>query len=817
MIHGVDSIASMNRELEIRSAAGGLKFDCGCGGLFTSQIAVVAEAPGEREEQARQPLIGGSGKLLWDVLRKDGITRNHVYMTNVVKKRLVATAESYKTKKEPITRQELDQWKNILLDELSYLPNVRYVVALGNYALWALTGEKGISNFRGSVIDVEHHGRQYKVICAVNPAAVLREPRQEIVFRMDMAKLKRVMEGKFHTPEIKCIINPSYYEALEYLDDMENAGEPIAYDIESMANETACVGFAYKNNEGICINWRSQGQNLYTLQQEMQLRLRIQKLVSNPLNKLIAQNANFDMYWMWYKDRIRVHATWFDTMLAHHLLYPSLPHGLGFLTSQYTDHPYYKDEGKEWREEGDIDSFWQYNVKDCCITRIVSEKLLVELQEQKLDQFFFNHVMKLQPHLVKMTVNGVQCDRELKDAITDRLDGELTEAKLLLNGKASEVTGISDYEFNPNSPTQLSDLFFTKLKLVGRGTSTDRENRDRILKHPRTTEGAKQLIGQLNGYLEKSKFQSTYAKSTIDIDGRFRCEYKQTGVQSAPGRLSSSGTMWGSGLNMQNIPEAAKQMFICPPGYEFSYFDMAQIEARIVAWKAGIEAWIEQFERARLEPGSYDAHCALASDMFKVPYEQVPKSDTDEAGNRTIRFIAKRCRHGLNYRMGPDRLATTTGLPISEAQKAYAIYHRTTPQIMQWWADTADEVRNNRTLHNAFGRRWILLERYDDSALDSIVAFYPQSTAGDHVAGVIYKAHEDPDWPTEASCAINVHDALIAVNRIEDGPKVRSILKKYAETPIMINGRKMIVPADFGKSEPDEHGVHRWSTIKKIK
>ena len=130
--------------------------------------------------------------------------------------------------------------------------------------------------------------------------------------------------------------------------------EPIAYDIETMAGETACVGFAASNTEGICINFRSQGRNHFTLAEEREVSLGIQTLVADPTKNFITQNGHYDASWLWFKDRIRVHHAWFDTMLAHHYLYPSLPHDLGFITAQYTDHPYYKDEGKLWKEEGDI-------------------------------------------------------------------------------------------------------------------------------------------------------------------------------------------------------------------------------------------------------------------------------------------------------------------------------------------------------------------------------------------------------------------------------------------------------------------------------
>jgi len=120
-------------------------------------------------------------------------------------------------------------------------------------------------------------------------------------------------------------------------------------------------------------------------------------------------------------------------------------------------------------------------------------------------------------------------------------------------------------------------------------------------------------------------------------------------------------------------------MFIAPEGYSFGYFDLGQAEARLVAWFAGIESWMEQFEKARID-GKYDAHRALASDMFNIPYEDFPSSDYNLDGTKSIRFTAIRCRHGLNYRMQPGRLAITTGMGIREASKNYQLYHSLVPE-----------------------------------------------------------------------------------------------------------------------------------------
>jgi hypothetical protein len=54
----------------------------------------------------------------------------------------------------------------------------------------------------------------------------------------------------------------------------------------------------------------------------------------------------------------------------------------------YTNHPFYKDDGKNWREGGDIDSFWEYNCKDVAITYRVHERLSLELEQARMLKTF---------------------------------------------------------------------------------------------------------------------------------------------------------------------------------------------------------------------------------------------------------------------------------------------------------------------------------------------------------------------------------------------------------------------------------------------
>lgn len=797
-------------------------------GPFQADTAIVGEGAGEQDVRQKMPFVGGAGSTFWTQANKVGLRRHECYLTYVVKRQIAVSKENEKLS---VSKGELHTWGTLLRWELSQLPNLRYVIVCGNMALKALCGLDGVSNWRGSVLDVAIGNRTVKAIVCLSPAHVLKDPKFEAVLGMDLKKASLVRSGQQREHKVIERINPTLAEALAWIDKMRNEKKPCAYDIETINGHVACYGLANDPHEGMCIALRTATENIYTPEQEAQIMLAMQGLFDDPDVEIVVQNGTFDGYYSWYKDGLvikrptREHAKkkLFDTLLGHHTLYPLLPHSLGFIVSQYTWHPYYKDEGKDWRHGGTVDDFWRYNVKDVALTIAVRNAIEAELKAQGLWNFFQNHVMQLQPHTVRSTAFGIRFDVEHRDTLREELEAYLAKLKADFQLLAFAATG-NDERFstvNPSSPDQLKELFFAKLKLVGRGNSTDAKNRAKILDNPSTPEPARKLIAALNLYAKEQKFVSTYVNVRISPDGRIRSEYKQQGTAKAPGRLSSSGLLDGTGTNLQNQPERAHKLFLADDGCGFGYFDLSQAEARVVGWIAGITKWIEDFERARLE-GNFDCHRSLAADMWKMPYDEVPTEDRDKDGNITLRFTAKRCRHGLNYRMGPDRLAETTGLPFFRAVEAYNIYHGITPELMVWWKSLEEEVRTSKQLWSPMGRRLVVMQRIDDTALESIVAFKPQSTVGDKVCQVWYKSERDEAWPEGCRIALNVHDALICHGPVERIPDALRIMKRYAEEPIPItdmNGvtRELIIPADLKVSVPDERGVHTWASLKKFK
>lgn len=804
----------------------GLETEVLSSGPLDATIAFIGEGPGEVEVRKGAPFVGKSGIFHWDCMRRYGISRDTSYCTNVVKRQLPLGVEG---KKFQLPEDEYQGWHNLLMWELSQLPKLKTVVLLGNYALHALTDNNGINNWRGSVVDLElPNGTQGQAVCLNNPAYPLREAKAKITYLMDCQKVDQVHRGMFESYKVDAIINPSMRDIRAFMRDLMRSNKPVSFDIEGLNNETACYGLANDAHRAMCINLRDERRNRFSVSEEYEILEMIQKL--SDTHDIIAQNGGFDAYWCRLRDLLQIQI-WFDTLLAHHTLYPQLPHNLGYITAQYTNHPFYKDEGDSWKEGGDINEFWEYNCKDAAITYCVADKELKELEKQGQDKFFFDHVMHAQPHLVEATVHGVLTDKSVKDKIKDAVNRDVAAAEYEFHRLVQELTNDAFYNPNPGSWQQLQELFFKRLDLKGKNKSTDKTNRDHILKNPRTTALEKEMLVALNKYKVEDKFRGTYVNSKESKDGRFRCDYKQYGVSNAPGRLSSAALIDGVGGNMQNQPVRARGMFIADPGCVLIYFDLAQAEAQVVSFRADIPKWKQQFAQARKD-GKYDCHCALASEMFKVPYCDVPKKDWDEDAKPTIRYVAKRCRHGLNYRMEKFRLSEVTGLPYYQASRAFTLYHQITPELEEWWDAEVDTFKKKRELYNALGRRFRVLQAIDDDVLKSVIAFYPQSTIGDKITQVWYRSAEDDNWPNGARIAIDVHDNLVAIANPKVAKTALRVLKKYAESPIYIQdawGRRKAEPlsiaAECKISVPSSwddktkrfvanpKGLHRWSNM----
>lgn len=842
----------------------GLNYDCISAGPTTAKIAIVGDYPGKTEKATGIPFSGEIGNKLWKKLNKFGLTKANVYVTNAIKVMLSDNQEEDIT----VDANRLMLWKEVLETELGALPNLEYILCLGNNPLGALGEKKGISHWRGSVLP----WRNAKCFFANNPAFVFKknrltkepeDPLREVIFNMDLVKFSKLLAGKYSHTEVTCNVIKTISEFEDFLSILYSAqtnSVPISIDIEHLNAHTSCVGFSTDGKTGYVIPFFNQQDNLFTIEEEIQIRSKLSDIISNPKSLLVGQYVSTDLCWLRYKDRIgfkpRVYG---DTLLAHHLLYPTFPHSLEFLVSQYTWHYYYKDEGFKWKISGNIQGHWEYNAKDSALTWRIHNALLSELKRENMLETYQGHILRLFPHLVDANATGLPIDLDMKQkldieyedlqttnkfalikSIIEQYYEELVEQFNVLNVKFDASNNRNEKAsilieacklFNPSSSQQMSDLLFEKMRVPINAArskktgkySTNKLVLEKIIESRLVPQKQKDICKKLLAIRGESKFLSTYIRVKLDEDNRYRMHYKQQGVKTAPGRLSCEHTQWGTGGNMQNQPIKSRAMFIAPPDYVFGYIDGSQAEARFVGWDAGIESWIEDFEKARLNPGTFDCHRSLAAKIFNVEYDQVPEKDFDERDQPTMRYLGKRARHGLNYRMMPQTFAERTNISLAQAHRVFEAYHRETPELKTWWKRLEQEVVESKrkygygTLSNPYGRRLYIPEALTEEALKSIVAFRPQSTIGDLLQETWYRSHEDDDWPTgKAKILINVHDSLTFIAHKDVAKTALRIMVKHAERPLTIGGRPLIIPAEAKLSYPDEMGIHRWSNLKGV-
>lgn len=871
-----------------------LDIDCISTGDPNAIAAIVSDYPGETEAVTKVPLTGTSGKALWRLFQKYNIAdQRQFYISNAIKEVVARNANA---------KQHL-LWKEVLLAELALLPNLKYVFAMGGQATAMLTGEDNVTNWRGSVVELQLGTRTIYVMPTFNPAYVFEKDRttQQYIdtirialLLLDCRKFVRLVANGYTKHRVNHIV----IRTLKQFDRLCNvllAAEYVSYDIEHWNRQTACIGFAVSSHFTYVLPFCDTEKSLWSAEDELYIRMRLQKVFDTTKAKFIGQNCMTDATWLWFKDRIRPPKHWFDTMLAHHYLYSTMPHSLAALTTQYTWHPYYKDEGTEWLYTGDMKKYWGYNAKDCALTFHIAFRLYAELRNRGLLDSFMSNVIAFDAECIRTTALGIQTDKaqvikydieytqkleaqrndlyaiiafavsldEFREVHANKVRGNAIKRahKAGVGELAEKRANDAEKRFTKNSDFKLSShehlkTLFVLMHLPGaEHVSTDKYQFDSWLNSYSVSEDKKDILRKIQQQRKDEKFYSTYVKVRLDNDNRCRYQYNQTGTRTAPGRLSGSQNFWHTGTNMQNQTGRARAQFIADcdeiilhelDGYErlqiceeygeldpyvFIYIDGEQAEARYVAYCAvspkypdGIVKWQEEFEYARTHPGELDCHRALAARMFNKPYAQIPKDDWISEGVPSERYLGKRARHGLNYRMYYPTFAIRTNISESQAQYIYSVYHKETPELRAWWQHEDElaktNLRSRRGAHiirNSFGRELVYHCEFTDKSTESIIAFKPQSSIGDWMKVTWLKCHNDARWPHDKGrLLLNVHDAIIGMVKRSVAKTCLKIMIEHAETPIIVNDKPLIIPASAMLSYPDEFGKHRWSNMQKV-
>ena len=601
-------------------------------GPIPSRIMIVGEFPSERD---RTPFDGSSGMELNRMLHEAGIMRSECYVTYACKERPPMGMLSHwiALKKKDITQHHtllLDKYctyhiheghAELLVEIEMVQPNL--IIAMGNLALWALTGNWGILKWRGSLLQY----KGIKVIPTLTPSAVIREWPQRAVVLSDLRRAKRHMTSRTYDnrPDWRFLVRPTFIQAFNTINalisDANVFADPVwlDFDIETRNGHIDCIGLSWSRFDAICIPLMARGkpEGYWSAGEEAHLCFTLYQLLTHKNVRVRWQNGLYDAQY--------VHRHWHfipngdqDTMITQHSVFCALPKGLAFIASMYADwYVYWKDEGKIASDVPE-EQRWTYNLQDCVYTREAGEVLLEVAKSMHLAEVD-KHQQKLFYPVLRAMILGVRIFPERKSQMAMDIQEELSHREAFLHN-------ILGHSINPSSPKQMQTLFYEDLKqpviykrtVVGGMTKMSPTCDDEALSKLAAKEPLiKPICNAIADIRTLNKFLGDFVMMPLDDDGRMRCSFNiagDAGGKSAPYsyRLSSSKNPFGSGGNLQTIPsekskssgKAAargsmdftlpniRSMYGPDPGFTFFDMDLDRADLQVVVREADEPEWI---------------------------------------------------------------------------------------------------------------------------------------------------------------------------------------------------------------------------------
>ena len=159
-------------------------------GNFKSDVIFVGEAPGKNEDEKGEPFIGIAGKKLSDALENAGISRDDIYITNIVKCRPPSNRVP-KTNERETCQEYLKQEISIIKPKL--------ICILGNTVFNSILGGSEIMKYRGKI--AQKNEQLYFI--TIHPAATIYNQKLVDVFKEDIKKLFKITRELKNDKKIK--------------------------------------------------------------------------------------------------------------------------------------------------------------------------------------------------------------------------------------------------------------------------------------------------------------------------------------------------------------------------------------------------------------------------------------------------------------------------------------------------------------------------------------------------------------------------------------------------------------------------------------
>ncbi|HET6616759.1 MAG TPA: DNA polymerase I [Gemmatimonadota bacterium] len=420
-------------------------------------------------------------------------------------------------------------------------------------------------------------------------------------------------------------------------------------------------------------------------------------VLQDPAIRKVGQDLKFDTLVL-QKAGIELAGVEADAILAAYILDPGRrAYGIDLLALEHLGHKMISYD-EVTRPDGenqipfpdvDVESAARYACEDADVSFRLCEMFLPQLEARELMDLYRGVELPLIPVLAEMERAGIKLNAGFFAAMGAKLEGELAAIE-------RDCHAIAGGEFNLNSPQQLAEILFERLKLpvikrTKTGYSTDAEVLEALaVDH--------ELPRRCLEWRELAKLKSTYVDALPAAvnprTGKLHTSFNQT--VAASGRLSSSEP------NLQNIPartalgrEIRKGFIPSEEGWTLLVADYSQIELRILAHLTGDPNLVLAFRTGQ------DIHRQTAALVFGVAPEKV---------NEMLRTRAKEVNFGVVYGMGVFGLARRLGITREEAKAFIDGYFARFADVRRYQEDTIEKVKQDGYVTTLLGRRRYLPE-----------------------------------------------------------------------------------------------------------
>ena len=554
--------------------------------------------------------------------------------------------------------------------------------------------------------------------------------------------------------EYKTIKNKSELEKLQL---KINEAEYFAFDTEttsinSLEAELVGASFSVKKDEGFYIPINHVEQTEISANELVEW---LKQLLETNQKKIIGQNLKYDIAVL-RNHGIYIKEFFADTMLMSYATNStSSRHNLDALAEYYLNTTTIKYEDVIGKGAKKYKSFNQVPIKDA--TNYAAEDADITLQlYEKLIEIIDKSSIKLLK-TIDYPLLFVLLEMEQKGALIDtsHLNGLSKEFGTKLLNLVKKIHEASGSVFNIDSPKQLSEILFEKLKIETKGlkkTSTGYFSTSESVLQKLSDEN--EIVKDILEYRSLAKLKSTYTDKISEIcdqNSRVHTSYHQ--AVTSTGRLSSSDP------NLQNIPIRTKEgitireAFIAPSSKKILAMDYSQIELRLVAHYSQDPIMLNSFKN------NEDIHKRTASEIFGVGLDNVD----DEMRRR-----AKTINFGLLYGMSAFGLANQLAVSRTEAEIFLNNYFERYSAVKKFMSDIVESSKELKYVETLYGRKihvpnitannYMVRQAAERAAINGPL----QGSAADIIKIAMIKID---DWinhnAPEINMILQVHDELV--------------------------------------------------------